>query len=147
MRPLTWLTAEPALRLLLGEAGFVSADFPFREAWAVFTTYLRWPASLSDDASFQVSREASEDDAPVTVSFIRQLTQDDEGWQKVVVLAFTYDPNMLPIEVCELWCSDYTTLADFVAAVEARPEFQEAAVMPITVSGLYQEDSRTSDAG
>jgi hypothetical protein len=150
MRPLTWLTADPALRLRLGEAGFEPEDFPFQEAWDVFVDYLNWPAALPDDASFQVARDDTGEEAPVTVSLVRQLTEEDDlmgRWHRAVALEFVFRPAELPIEPCEVWRSEYATLAEFVAAVEARTEFQLAASRPFIDSTIYQQEERAPDAG
>lgn len=125
------LTALPALRYMLADAGLEAPHFSFREAWAVFQRFLAVPADAQEDvAGFQTTwvRENALD--PVfEVRLCRQVT-DTRGpfgsTARVVGIDFRFEGAPADMEEIALWANDFGTLAQFIRRVEETTEFRFA---------------------
>jgi len=130
--PLNTLTAWPMLRLMLAMEGMEPPLLPANRTWAVFRAFLELPsASERDVSSFQTSWIREDPDTPTfVVRLVRQLTDNAAGWgplTRSVEAQFLYEaPSDPGLAEHTVWSDDFRSLGDFVAAVEALPEWRFA---------------------
>jgi len=147
--PLTTLTADPAFRLLLAQAGFEAPNVPPEAGWRVFQVFGQLPALHQDDgASFQSEVAEEEGSEPVlSLLFVRQLTDPLENGSyrtRRVALQYLYPPpapgSGLKIGEKILWQPDYDSWAAFAADVEASDEFRYAMAARPEHAALFVEE-------
>ena len=153
--PLTTLTADPALRLLLAQAGFEAPHVPPEVGWRVFQAFGQLAAAHQDDgASFQSEVAREEGSEPVlSLLFVRQLTDPQENGSyrtRRVALQYLYPPpppgSGLTIGETVLWQPDYDSWAAFVAEVEASDEFRYAMAARPENAALFVEEDLPEEA-
>ena len=103
------------------------------EAWRVFKAYARIPAACDGEAIFVQIGIRDPADEFLHLTFVRQLALADADGEleavREVICDLGYDvaPGV-PDSGAELMDADFPDFAAFVAAVEARPDFQAAMV-------------------
>jgi hypothetical protein len=147
--PLTTLTAEPVLRLLLAQEGHEAPRVPPEAGWRVFQAFGQLPAAHQDDGvSFQSEVAEEEGSEPVlSLMFVRQLTdplEDGSFRTRRVALQYLYPPpprgSGLAIGEKILWQPDYDSWAAFSADVEACDEFRYAMAAKPEHAALFVEE-------
>jgi hypothetical protein len=147
--PITTLTAEPLLRLLLAQAGYEAPHVPPAVGWQVFQAFSALPAAHQDDGvSFQseVAEEAGAEPV-LSLMFVRQFTdQLENGTYRTrrVALQYLYPPpppgSGLEIGEKILWQPDYDSWTAFSADVEATDEFRYAMAAKPEHAALFAEE-------
>ena len=155
---LTVPKADPVLRLLLAHAGHGDGEFGFEEGWEIFKVYSRLPVSVDDGGStFQIM--ASEAYPGILEVFMgRQLSQRDEFGltdTRVVGMYFVFDSpgpgkdtgeEGDELDVQELWSQDFSSIDDFIAAVESSVGFRTACQRSL-LSAVFHSQERTDEGG
>jgi hypothetical protein len=148
--PLNALTAWPMLRLMLAMQGMEPPTLPAGRTWTVFKAFLQLPsASERDVSSFQTTWIREDPDTPTfAVRWVRHLTDSEPGGEPLtrsVEAQFLYESPYAPgLAEHTVWSDDFSSLEEFVAAVEALPEWR-FAVENDRGDGELLEDEESAD--
>jgi hypothetical protein len=147
---LNTLTAWPMLRLMLAMQGMEPPTLPAGRTWTVFKAFLALPsASEQDVSSFQTTWIREDPDSPTfAVRWVRQLTDSEPGGEPLtrsVEAQFLYEaPHDSELAERTVWSDDFSSLKEFVAAVEALAEWR-FAVENDRGDGELLEDEESAD--